>query len=58
MLLGLDTRPVARTDSSSVPRDFLTCEEELPAAVSQGTEGPLDSATRITDVKHETTDDN
>lgn len=57
MLLGLDTRPVARTDSS-VRRDFFTCEEELPAAVSQGTEGPLDSATRITDVKHETTDDN
>lgn len=57
MLLSLDIRPIARTDSSE-RRDFVTTEEELPAAVMVGPEGPLDSATRITDVKHETTDDN
>lgn len=57
MLLALDTRPLARTDSSD-RCDFVTSEEELPAEVSLGVEGPFDSATRITDVKHETTDDN
>jgi len=57
MLLVLDTRPLAKTDSSD-RRDFFTCEDELPATVSLGAEGPLDSATRITEVKHETTDDN
>lgn len=57
MLLALDTRPLAQTDSSD-RRDFFTSEEELPAAVGFGAESPFDSATRITDVKHETTDDN
>jgi hypothetical protein len=57
MLLALDSRPVVQTDSF-MQRDFLTSEEELPAAVGFGVEGPLDSATSLTDVKHETTDDN
>ena len=57
MLLALDTRPVAQTDSTD-RRDFFTCEDEVPATVCVGPEGPFDSATRITDVKHETTDDN
>jgi len=57
MLFALDSRPLVRTDSSD-RRDFFTSEEELPAAVCCGPEGPLDSATRITDVRHETTDDN
>lgn len=53
----LDMRPMARAEFSE-QRDFLTSEEELPAAVSFAVEGPLDTATRLTDVKHETTDDN
>lgn len=57
MLLALDTRPVLRTDSSD-QRDFLTSDEELPAAVSMSVDGPLEAATRITDVRTETTDDN
>ena len=57
MLHALDMRPLVQTDFSG-KRDFLTNEEELPAAVGVGAEGPLDSATRITDVRHETTDDN
>ena len=57
MVLALDTRPLVQTDFFG-QRDFLTNEEELPAIVAFGVEGPLDSATRITDVKHETTDDN
>lgn len=57
MLFALDSRPVVQ-DDSSMKRDFLTSEDELPAAVGFGVEGPLDSATSLTDVKHETTDDN
>lgn len=57
MVFAFDTRPMVRTDYAD-QRDFLTCEEELPAAVSFALDGPLDAATRLTDVKHETTDDN
>jgi hypothetical protein len=57
VLLALDIRPLVQTDSSA-KRDFVTSEEELPASVGFGVEGLRDSATRITDVKHETTDDN
>jgi hypothetical protein len=57
MLLALDTRPVVQTDSSR-QRDFATNEEELPAAVSMNAGGPVEMATRITEVKTETTDDN
>ena len=39
-------------------RDFLTLEDDLPAAVAFGPGGPRERATSITDVKHETTDDN
>jgi hypothetical protein len=57
MLLALDTRPVIETGSFS-QRDFVTSEEELPAAVSMTEDAPAEAATRITDVKTETTDDN
>ena len=57
MLLALDTRPV--TQSEYFPdRNSLTSDEELPAAVSVTTKGPLETATRITEVRTETTDDN
>ena len=57
MLLALDTRPIVQTDSSR-QRDFATNEEELPAAVSMNAGGPVEMATRITEVRTETTDDN
>ena len=53
----LDMRPIGRMDFME-QRDFLTSEEELPAAVSFAVDGPLDATTRCTDVKDETTDDN
>jgi hypothetical protein len=56
-VLAFDMHPTAQTDFST-QRDFLTSDEELPAAVSVAVDGPLDAATRFTDVKHETTDDN
>jgi hypothetical protein len=39
-------------------RDFLTLEDDLPAAVAFGSAGVRERATSVTDVKHETTDDN
>jgi len=39
-------------------RDFLTLEDDLPATVVFGLTGARDRATSVTDVKHETTDDN
>lgn len=39
-------------------RDFITIEDELPAEVALRPDGPLDRGTRLTDVNHETTDDN
>jgi hypothetical protein len=57
MLFALDTRPVTQTELF-VGRDSLTSDEELPAAVSLTATGPLEAATRITDVRTETTDDN
>jgi len=56
MMFLLDMRPLAGSDRTD-RRDFLTNEEELPATVSLGADGPSEAATRITDVKHETTDD-
>jgi hypothetical protein len=57
MLLALDSRPV--TQAEFFPeRNSLTSDEELPAAVSFATTGPLEAAIRITDVRTETTDDN
>jgi hypothetical protein len=39
-------------------RDFLTLEDDLPAAVAFGPAGARERATSLTDVKHETTVDN
>lgn len=39
-------------------RDFVTFEDELPAEVSVTSAGASERATSVTDVKHETTDDN
>jgi hypothetical protein len=57
MLFFLDTRPRVQTDFSN-QRDFLTSDEELPAAVRLTIDGPRDAATYFTEVKTETTDDN
>jgi len=57
MLFVLDTRPVTQTELFN-KRDSLTSDEELPAAVSITAIGPLEAATRITEVRTETTDDN
>lgn len=57
MLFALDTRPVTQAELFA-GRDSLTSDEELPAAVSHTATGPLESATRITEVRTETTDDN
>lgn len=57
MLLALDARPVTQTELFN-ERDSLTSDEELPAAVSLTATGPSEAATRITDVRTETTDDN
>jgi hypothetical protein len=57
MLFALDTRPVTQTELFG-ERDSLTGDEELPAAVSLTATGPSEAATRITDVRTETTDDN
>jgi len=57
MLLALDTRPATQTELSD-PRDFLTSDEELPAAVSFTATGPLEADTHFTEVRTETTDDN
>lgn len=44
--------------SSYGERDFVTMEDELPAAVSWRAQAWRDAATRLTEVKVETTDDN
>jgi hypothetical protein len=44
--------------AGSFQRDFVTLEDDLPAAVSWNANVPKDAATLLTDVKHETTDDN
>lgn len=38
--------------------DFITFEDELPAEISVTSAGASEHATSLTDVKHETTDDN
>ena len=57
MLFFLDTRPTVQTYFPD-QRDFLTSDEELPAAVRLTIDGPRDAATYFTEVKTETTDDN
>ncbi len=57
MLFALDTRPATQTELFD-KRDSMTSDEELPAAVSLTATGPWEAATRITEVRTETTDDN
>jgi hypothetical protein len=38
--------------------DFITCEDELPAAVIITEDGAFARGTLVTEVQHETTDDN
>jgi hypothetical protein len=56
-MLALNSRPVAEM-LLSLQRDFLTSEEELPAAVDCGADSPYETMTRVTEVRSESTDDN
>jgi hypothetical protein len=58
MMLHLKMIEEPSQNSETQPRDFLTFDDELPAAVVFGPIGAKERGTHCTDVKHETTDDN
>jgi hypothetical protein len=57
-MINFDLIPARELTLTTEERDFLTCEDELPAEVVVFANGAIERGTRITDVKHETTDDN
>lgn len=57
-MTNFDVRAAVDLKFTSNERDYITCEDELPAAVIVTTNGVFARGTRCTDVKHETTDDN
>jgi hypothetical protein len=58
MMLHLKMIEVPNQNSETQPLDFLTFNDELPAAVVFGPTGAKERGTYCTAVKHETTDDN
>jgi hypothetical protein len=57
-MIKFDTQTTSTERAGFHGQDFLICEDDLPSAVILTEEGPLSRATRMTEVKHETTDDN
>jgi hypothetical protein len=56
-MTNFDIRPIKELTAPGFRHDFITCEDELPAAVIVTPQGVLERATTFTEVKHETTDD-
>lgn len=56
-MIRFDALPVGDFAPANQHRDFITCEEELPAAVVVAPGGITERGTLCTEVKYETTDD-
>jgi len=56
-MTNFDIQPVETLKCTSAQYDFLTCEDEVPAAVAVTSTGVIERSTLVTDVKYETTDD-